>query len=132
MNTAEKNLIEKTELENRAVLELYDDSRTMIGDRMLVSLTVRVQIHVNSLYQGDAEDGLPAAEEIRAALGDPITWEHTRQRRFIDAREKTEVFESLRADFEENMRPYLNHPQFPAGCVRRQMEEYRKRSTWYK
>lgn len=131
MNSAE-NLIEKTKLENRAILELYDGSRTIIGDRMLVSLTVRVHIPVNILYQDDMSDGLPPAEEIRTALGDPITWEHTRQRRFIDAREKTEVFESLRADFEENMRPYLNHPQFPAGCFRRQMEEYRKQSTWYK
>ncbi|MFW6080883.1 MAG: hypothetical protein ACOC7W_03140 [Desulfosalsimonas sp.] len=120
MDTDNKALIEHSHLENGANLYLYDASRTMIGDRMLVTLFVRVEITAESI---DGSDGLPSADEIRSALGDPVTWEYTKQRRFIDSREKDDVFKALQADFDANMRPYISHPGFPAGCVRRRMKE---------
>ncbi|MFP4193408.1 MAG: hypothetical protein ACOCQI_00010 [Desulfosalsimonas sp.] len=132
MNISEKTLLEHTALDNGSTLEIYDASRTMIGDRMLVALFVQIKIPADSLSNTTASGDPPCAGEIRAALGDPVIWEYTKQRTFIDRRKKDEVFDVLRADFESHMRPYLLHPDFPARYVKKQMEEHRRRSTWYK
>ncbi len=123
MDAPKKILIEQTSLENRAILQLYDASRIMAGDKMLVTLLVRIEIPVESLGGTKTAYGLPPAEEIRVAIGDPVAWEYRKQRMFIDIREKEEVFEKIRAEFDANMRPYLLHPDFPAGFVKKQLEK---------
>lgn len=132
INTSEKKLLEHTGLKNGTTLKIYDASRSLIGDRMLVILLVRLEIPADSLTYTNAGKELPSADEIRAALGDPVRWEYTKQRRFIDKREKDEVLGILHADFNANMRPYILHPDFPARYVKKQLKEQRKRSNWYK
>lgn len=119
----EETLIEKTILDNQAVLEIYDASVTQIGDRMLVTLRARLLVSVHSLYGTNQDNDLPPQEEIKNRLGETLVWEHTRQRRFIDQQEKTSVFESLRADFDKNMRPYLMHPDFPVKYAKKQLKD---------
>lgn len=129
MDTPEKTLIEQSRLENGANLKLYNASRTMIGDRMLVALFVRVEIPVESLPDKGGVDGPLSSDEIRAVLSDPVTWEYTKQRKFIDKIEKDEVFKILQADFDANIRPYLMHPEFPARYVKKQLAQGRRSST---
>ncbi|MCF8026768.1 MAG: hypothetical protein K9K81_00230 [Desulfobacteraceae bacterium] len=119
----EETLIEKTILDNQAVLEIYDASVTQIGDRMLVTLRARLLVSVHSLYATNQDKDLPPQEEVINRLGETLVWEHTRQRRFIDQQEKTSVFESLRADFDKNMRPYLMHPDFPVKYAKKQLKD---------
>ncbi|WP_181549505.1 hypothetical protein [Desulfosalsimonas propionicica] len=119
----EETLIEKTVLDNQGVLEIYDASVTQIGDRMLVTLRARLLVSVHSLYGKNQDNDLPPAAEIKSRINDPLVWEHTRQRRFIDQQEKTGVFESLRADFDKNMRPYLMHPEFPVKLAKKRLKE---------
>ncbi len=132
MSVAPDQLIEQTSLKNAATLELYDTSRTMIGDRMLVSLTARVQIPVDSLYEHRAAQELPPADPLRALLGDPVTWENVKQRHFIDSREKSEVLDIMLAEFNTHLRPYLTHPDFPVKYVQKQLREHQKKSTWFR
>ena len=121
-----ETLIEKTRLDNQAILEIYDDSRTMIGDRLLVVLTARVRIFLDSIYQGSPSPDLPPRKELKNRLGDPVVWEHSRQRRFIDKKEKESAFQLLRAEFDANLRPYLTHPDFPSKYVIKQLENRQK------
>ena len=130
MSETQYQLIEQTPLKNAATLELYDTARTMIGDRMLVSLTARVKIPVESLYQHPAAPELPPADPLRALLGDPVTWEHVKQRHFIDTRKKPEVLERLLAEFNTHMRAYLTHPDFPVKYVQKQLREHQKRNAY--
>ncbi|MCF8029242.1 MAG: hypothetical protein K9K81_12820 [Desulfobacteraceae bacterium] len=132
MNQTQNNLIEQLRLDNQATLELYDTSRALIGDRMLVSLTARVRIPVDGLYEHRAAEKLPPADPLRALLGDPVTWENVKQRHFIDSREKSEVLERLLAEFNTHMRPYLTHPDFPVKYVQKQLREHQKRADWYR
>lgn len=122
----EETLIEKTILDNQAVLEIYDASVTQIGDRMLVALRARLLISVHSLFGEKGGDDLPPAAEIKSRINDPLVWEHIRQRRFIDQQEKSDVFEMLRADFDKNMRPYLMHPDFPVKFAKKQLKDQDK------
>ncbi|MBS0013215.1 MAG: hypothetical protein KFF46_04515 [Desulfobacterales bacterium] len=122
----EETLIEKQVLDNQAVLEIFDTSVPQIGDRIRVILCARLSISINSLCPKKDGDDLPPAEEIKNRLGDPLVWEHTRQRRFIDQQEKSEVFESLRADFDKNMRPYLLHPDFPVKYAKKRLKDQDK------
>jgi hypothetical protein len=128
----EEKLIEKTDLDNKALLEIYDASRVLIGDRWLVVLAAKVQIAVASLYDNEKSHELPGPEKISELLGDPLVWKHSRQRRFIDKSEKEQVFAALRADFDKNMRQYLMHPLFPVKFTLKQLEDKKKRSAWYK
>lgn len=122
----EETLIEKTVLDNQGVLEIYDASGTQIGDRMLVILRARISFSVHSLYGTNQDNDLPPQEEIKNRLGETLVWEHTRQRRFIDREEKSDVFETLRADFDKNLRPYLMHPDFPVKYAKKRLKDQAK------
>ncbi len=126
-----EKLIEKTNMTNKAILEIHDSSRAIIGDRMLVVLTVRVSIPVASLYDKEKKEDLPPPEELKNLLGDPVVWEHTSERKFIDKLEKQEVFSGLLADFDKNIRHYLMHPAFPVKYILKQFREKTRQSTWY-
>lgn len=118
----QETLIEKIRLDNQAILEIHDASRTMIGDRLMVVLTARVRIFLDYIYQNSPSPDLPPRKELESLLGDPVVWEHSRHRRFIDKKEKDAAFQSLRADFDANLRPYLTHPDFPSKYVIKQLE----------
>ncbi|MCF8023947.1 MAG: hypothetical protein K9K82_00470 [Desulfobacteraceae bacterium] len=90
---------------------------------MLVALFVRMEFPVENLYGTGTTGGLPPEDEVRETLGDPVTWEYTKQRYFIDRRAKSEVFATLLTDFNSNMRPYLTHPEFPARYVKKQLKQ---------
>ena len=134
MNTPEhgtaNRLIETVYLDEGITVKIFDASKKLPADRWQITLAARLEIPIEALYREKPEK-LPPAEDLRAALDDPLIYEHKDVRQFIDANEKTTVFESLRKNFTERVLPHIAKPRFHVNYAAMTYREYTKRQTWY-
>jgi hypothetical protein len=107
-----QKLIEKIALPNDLILELWDQSRPMAGDRWLVSLLARVEIPILPDYFSNLDDGKQAYQDLVAACGDPLVFTQEKVRHFVDEGETKEVLMALCKRFKDNLLSYLGNPKF--------------------
>ena len=107
-----EKLIEKISLPNGLVLELWDNSRPMAGDRWLISLLARVEVPVLPEYFSALEDGDQAYHDLLAAFGDPLVFTQEKLRHFVDGIETKDVLAGLCQRFKDNLISYLGNPKF--------------------
>jgi hypothetical protein len=84
----QEKLIDSIKLENDLILELYDSSRRVAGDRWLVSLVARLEVRVKPEYFQEEDAPHLPFEAIRAAVGEKATYRHEKTRNFIVETEK--------------------------------------------
>ena len=126
----ENILIETIALEDNITLKLFDDSKRLPDDRWQVTLTARLEIPVVSLYRGETE-ALPLADELRAALGDPLVYEHKNVRQFVGTKERPALRESLMDTFKAKVFPYIARHDFHVKYAAAKYREHTKRNTGY-
>lgn len=123
-------LMETIALENNIILKLFDNSTLLPNNNWQVALTARLEIPVETLYRGEAPE-LPGADELRAAIGDPLVYEYKNVRQFVPAKEKQTLLASLIAAFKANVFPYIARPGFHVNYAAVTYREHAKRNTWY-
>ncbi len=128
--TSDNILVETIALDDNITLKLFDDSTRLPNDNWQVTLTARLEIPVETLYRTEPAD-LPRPEELRAALGDPLVYEHKNVRQFVPAKEKQALLESLIAIFKAKVFPYIARPDFHVNYAAVTYREHAKRKTWY-
>jgi hypothetical protein len=124
-----ESLLLRQSLPNGLVLELYDRSRPMAGDRWQVVLEVRLAITVNPA-------ALPAdlkkrAQEVMEALGPEIVFSQQDIRHFIDSREVPAILQEMQDRALNELREYLGHPDFAGRYIRKKFAEQQERQRWY-
>lgn len=124
-----KSLLLRRSLPNGLLLELYDRSRPMAGDRWQVILEVSVPIPVN-------EAALPAdlkerAPEVIAALGPEIIFTQQEIHHFVDAREVSALLQEMQERLLQGLSDYLGHPDFAGRYIRKKFAEYQEKQRWY-
>jgi len=117
----EATLIKKIELENGLTLEFIDVSRKVAGDRYLVALKTRVSVPVAARWFTDDEPAVPDLADIVAKVGSTVEFEQTKERVFVDEREKPAVLESIMNVAEDFGKRYIGHPEFPKKLI---LKEY--------
>lgn len=126
---ATKSLLLRQALPNGLVLELYDRSRPMAGDRWQVILEVRVPIPVNEAsLPADLKERTP---EVIEALGPEISFSQQEIHHFIDARQVPALLEEMRERLLEGLSEYLSHPDFAGHYLRKKFAEQQERQRWY-
>lgn len=121
-----EQLIKTIALDNSLVLNIYDASKNIVGDRWQVSLVARMLISVYDI-NSETNAALPPIDEIKQALGDTVEYETNKQRNFIDDKEKQTVFNELLDTFVKYSVPYLSHPDFSKRFIIKKYHEYKKR-----
>jgi hypothetical protein len=122
--TVKERLIRRQTLANGLILEFYDVSRPMAGDRWQVVLEVRLPVPVQ-------ETSLPPelrqrAPEVMAALGPELVFTQQDVRHFIDVGEVPAILEAMQARFLEGLGAYVSRPDFPGLFIRRKFTELQK------
>lgn len=107
-------LIEKVPLPNGLVLELWDQSRRLAGDRWLVSLLARIQIPLLPDYFSHLDNGPQVYQDLLAAYGERLDFTQEKARHFVDAHETKDVLTGLCQRFKDNLLSYLGNPKFAA------------------
>ena len=107
-----RRLIEKLTLSNGLVLEFWDQSCPMAGDRWLVSLLARVEIPVLPEYFSALDGSEQAYQDTVAAYGDKLVFSQEKVRHFVDEGETENVLAGLRQRLKDNLAEYIGSPKF--------------------
>jgi hypothetical protein len=122
-----ERLIEKISLPNGLILELYDQSRHMAGDRWLVSLLAKVEVPILPEYFYTLDHGEQAQHDLAAAYGDPLIFTQEKMRHFVDEEESEHVLADLCQRFKDTLVSYLGSPQFASSYVLKKYGDLRDR-----
>ena len=122
-----EKLIEKINLPNGLMVELWDNSRLMAGDRWLISLLARMEVPVLPEYFSALEDGEQAYQDLLAAYGDPLVFTQEKSRHFVDEMEATDVLAGLCQRFKDNLVSYLGNPKFASLYVMKKYGDLKDR-----
>ena len=118
------------DLENGLQLKLYDQSRKLAGDRWLVLLTAAIDIPLDGVAVNAADKTAINLDECKKTLGAKIRFEQKRQRSFIDAAQKDQVFKDLVNSLLTSSQRYFNHPAFAEKVVAKAYREHFKKKSF--
>ena len=122
--TPEK-LFSRHPLDNGLILEFWDLSRPMAGDRWLVVLEARLAIPVGAATL--PPDLLGQEAEISRALGPEIVFSQRDQRIFIAADEYPATLKEIEARLLTLAPSYLGHPEFAGRFIRKRFAEFQEK-----
>jgi hypothetical protein len=122
-----ETLIEKITLPNGLILEIWDTSRLMAGDRWLVSLLAKVEVTVLPEYFSTLDDGEQAYQDLVAAHGNSLVFTQEKVRPFVDEREFKDMLARLCQRIKENLVAYLGNPKFASLYVLKKYGDLRDR-----
>ena len=123
-------LIEKITLPNGLILELWDHSRLMAGDRWVVSLMAKVEVPVLPEHFSTLDHGEQAHRDLVDAHGDPLVFSQEKTRHFVDGSETKETITGLCQRFKDNLIGYLGNPKFAPQYVLKKYGDLRDRQNW--
>jgi hypothetical protein len=112
-----KKLIETITLPNGLILELWDKSRPMAGDRWLISLLAKVEVPVLPEYFSTMNNSEQAYRDLLDAYGDPLVFTQEKTRHFVDENNLKKVLAELCQRFKDNLLFYLGNPRFASLYV---------------
>jgi len=124
-------LITSIALANGLILELYDGSRRVAGDRWLVCAIARIDIPVDEIGFLTVHPWIPDAAEIKKHLGERVRFEQKRERHFIDERQKEDVLKDIVDSLLSTVQGYLSHPDFAKNVLAREYKKCLTRESWY-
>ena len=125
-----ERLIEKVALPNGLILEIWDKSHLMAGDRWLVSLLAKVEVTVLPEYFSQLDDGEKAYKDLVAAHGNSLVFTQEKVRLFVDEVETKEVLTRLRRSFKDNLAAYLGNPKFASSYALKKYGDLQDRQNW--
>lgn len=101
-------LIETINLSNGLQLTIHDLSRRIAADTMKVELKFQVIINLLESFFASPDEYLT----VKNALGDELTYEHIRERSFVNKEDEEAVRFDLLDTFKNNSLTYLSSPDF--------------------
>ncbi len=124
-------LIKTIVLGNGLILEIYDQSREIAGDRWLVKMAAKIDIPIDRLHLGDGLNKQVSLNSLKESFDNFIRYEQKRERNFVGDQQKDTVFNDLVTSFLTSTREYLSHPNFAARYAVREYLRQQQRKTWY-
>jgi hypothetical protein len=125
--TAEK-LYSRHPLDNGLILEFWDRSRPMAGDRWQVVLEARIAIPVGPATLPPDLKGREA--EISRALGPEVVFSQRDERTFIAAGAYPATLKEIAARLLTLSPSYFGHQEFPGRFIRKRFREFQEKETW--
>jgi hypothetical protein len=125
-----EKLIEKITLSNGLILEIWDQSHRMAGDRWLVSLLARVEITISLEYFSTLDDGKKAYQDLVAAHGNSVVFTQEKVRHFVDERETKDVLTQFCQNLKDTLVAYVGNPKFASLYVLKKYGDLKDRQNW--
>ena len=125
-----ERLLEKITLPNGLILEIWDKSHLMAGDRWLVSLLAKVEVTVLPEYFSPLDDGEQAYQDLVAAHGNSLVFTQEKVRPFVEEKEIQDMLTRLCQRIKDNLIAYLGNPKFASLYVLKKYGDLRDRQNW--
>lgn len=121
-------LLGRHTLDNGLVLEFWDHSRPLVGDRRFVSLEARIGIPIRA-------ETLPPefraqTAQVVADLGEEIVFSQRQERNFIAASEAPALLQDMQDRILALAPGYFGHGDFATRFIRKKIAELQKLQQW--
>ncbi|MEN3039628.1 MAG: hypothetical protein ABDI07_10885 [Candidatus Kryptonium sp.] len=122
----EGKMIDMITLKNGLILEIWDYSRKLAGDRWLVGFLAQIGItpskedFSNILYY----------EYFMKNTDGKLYYRYSKERTFVPEEEVSRVFNEIKENFLKAVLPYLSSPDFPASLLKREVALYERKVDW--
>jgi hypothetical protein len=115
-------------LDNGLILEFWDLSRPLVGNRRLVCLEARIAIPIRP-------ETLPPefkaqAAQVVEALGEEIIFSQRQERNFIDASNAPDLLQDMQDRILALAPGYFGHNDFAARFIRKKCAELQALQQW--
>jgi hypothetical protein len=121
-------LLDRQPLDNGLILEFWDYSRPLVGDRWFVRLEARIAISVRAETLPPELKGHAAA--LVEALGEEIIFSQTEERNFIAASEAPVLLKKMQERILALAPGYFGHAEFAARFIRKKVAELEALQQW--
>ena len=124
MTNETEKVIEQQQLDNGIELFLFDRSRVTAGDRWQVELKCEALVPIDGSYWDMmAQEDPKLLSVIRKILGEQLVFVATKQRNFVDAKEREAVLQEMVQQVYNSMLEYLKKPHFPQKFFKQKYRE---------
>ncbi len=118
--------IEEIKLPNGLVLEVWDYSRKLAGDRWLVGLLVQIAVPVEPERFSSPE----LYHRFQEETGGVLYYRYRKERHFVAVEEKEKTLGALKENFLRAALDYLSHPQFRERFLETEVPLWEQRLRW--
>lgn len=122
----EGKMVEKIPLENGLVLEIWDYSRKIAGDRWLVGFLAQIAVTPKA---EDFSNEVYYEHFLRDSDG-YLYYRYRKERTFIPEDKVGEIYGSIKENFLKAVLPYLSRPDFKHQLLQTEIALFEKRVDW--
>ena len=115
-------LLSRENLKNGLILEFWDLSRPLTGDRWQVMVEIRVPVAITPETL-PPELG-PQGDAVSAALGTEVVFIKLEERIFVAAGEVPALVAQLQEQLRSSLAAYLAHPEFAPRFIRKKYADH--------
>lgn len=119
-------MVEKIPLENGLVLEIWDYSRKIAGDRWLVGFLAQIAVTPKA---EDFSNEVYYEHFLRDSDG-YLYYRYRKERTFIPEDKVGEIYGSIKENFLKAVLPYLSRPDFKHQLIQTEIALFEKRVDW--
>ncbi|GEM_PF-208384 len=122
----EGKMIEKIELENGLILEIWDYSRKIAGDRWLVGFLAQVSVipsredFSNEFYY----------EYFLQNTDGKLYYRYHKERTFVPEKDVPEIYKTIKENFLKAVLPYISRPNFKENLIKTEVALFEKKTDW--
>jgi hypothetical protein len=116
-------LLSQHSLKNGLVLEFWDLSRPVAGDRFQVVVEARVAVAAENLPPGLQ----PQAAQILSDLGEEAVFTKQEVRNFVAAGEVAALLAEIQDQLLSSLSAYLGHPEFAPRFIRKKYADFQEK-----
>ena len=120
-----EKLLSRQNLANGLVLEFWDRSRPLTGDRWQVVVEIRVPVAVTP--ETLPPELRPQQDLVSAALGAEVVFIKLEERHFVADGEIPALLAQLQEQLSSSLAAYLAHPEFAPRFIRKRYADYQER-----
>jgi hypothetical protein len=127
-----ESLEKSIDLKDGLTLELWDKSRSMVGDRWKITIIAQIDVPVEKAFLGPNGNKQENLDDMKMLLGESVRFEKKMERFFIDEKEKDKVTQEIMDSLLESLLPYLSHPLFCKRFIAIEFARAKQKKLLYK
>jgi len=119
-------LVEKIPLNNGLILEIWNYSRKLAGDRWLVGFLAQVGVEPEEPHFSDSK----YYKLFQEKTDGKVYYRYRKERTFVPEDRVGELFEGMKQSFLTAVLPYLSKPEFKEKLIAHEVKLFEQKMDW--
>jgi|YelNatPaOPRAMG01_1025707.scaffolds.fasta_scaffold26967_6 hypothetical protein len=119
-------MVEKIPLENGLILEIWNYSRKIAGDRWLVGFLAQIGITPSEKDFSNSD----YYQKFLEKTDGKVYYRYRKERHFVPEDSISTIYSNIKENFLKAALPYLSHPDFKERLLKHEVKQFEKQIDW--